>query len=209
MTGRKGRRLAVALSPRWPRWGGLLLASVATAAWSAALLGYMYFAGDEFAPHRVWMVVVLNGGILLLCVVFWVKAFVPWLLAGDAAVEISRAPVSPGQEVEYSILQGRDHSSIRRMEATIYCRRTRGRGMLEDVVALPLGAAAIEPGGRRAMIRGTVRIPDGPPSTVPYPGSGVIWLIEVRTTLGRAYVFKEEFPFEVAAAAGDEKPPAT
>lgn len=201
----KGRRLAVALPPKWPRWGSLGLGTITTAAYAGALLGYAYFSGEEYSPGRTAIYGVVAGGFTLVCIVGWVGTFLPWLLAGDTSVEISREPVSPGQQLDYYILQARDHSSIRRFESTLCCRRQKYHEPVENLVSVRLAAPELDPHGRRAIVRGVLQMPDGPPSSLPPDHIKVQWLIEVRVTFGK-YRFKEEFPLRVVAS--NEKPPA-
>lgn len=202
----KGRRLPVSLSPRWPRWGSLILGAVAGGSYFAVFLGFAWFAGDEYAPHRMVLVTAVCGGIGLLMLVLWVRALVRWSLMGETSVELSHEPVSPGETLAYDLLQGRDHSSIRRFEATLLCRRQKNRGLVETLVQRPLGPSEIVPGGWKAAIRGSLVLPDGPPTSEPPEGIRSSWLIEIRVTFARNIVFKEEYPFRVAP--GNAESPA-
>jgi hypothetical protein len=194
---RKGRRLAVALSPRWPRWGSLVLATVATGAYAAFLLGFFYFAGKEYAPHRAVLVTAVVGVFLLACIILWTREFIRWLLAGRTRVEVSREPVSPGQDLEVYILFERDYSSLRQFEATLCCRRQVLRYPVEELVALPLAAPEIDPRGRKAVVHGTVKVPDGPPTAQVSHELRVEWLIRIRAGFGSHAPFVEEFPLQV------------
>ena len=198
---RKGRRLAVALSPRWPRWGSLALGTFATGAYAGFLLGFYYFAGKDYEPHRAVLYTVVLGPILLACIFAWVREFIRWLNAGRAQVEVSREPVSPGQDWEYYVLVARDHSSIREFEAKLLCRRQVLRYPEEEVVALALPSPEMEVHGRQAVVRGTLRFPDGPASVVQSHELRVEWLIRIRVVYGNNAPFIEEFPLQVDATA--------
>ena len=194
---RKGRRLAVALSPRWPRWGSLALGTLTTGAYAGFLLGFFYFAGKEYEPHRAVLYAAVLGPILLACIFGWTREFIRWLNAGRAQVEISREPVSPGQEWEYYVLVARDHSSIREFEAKLLCRRQVLRYPVEEVVSVLLPAPEIAPHGRQAVVHGTLRFPDGPASAVVSHELTVEWLISIRVVFGNNAPFIEEFPLQV------------
>jgi len=194
---RKGRRLAVALSPRWPRWGSLALGTFVVAGFAAPLLGFFYFAGDEYNPFRAKIYSVVIGGFLLVCVVGWVREFVRWLLAGRSQVEVSREPASPGLDLEYYVLLTRDYSSIREFEARLLCRRQILRHPVEELVSVALAAPEMDPHGRKALSHGTLRFPDGPASAVVSHELTVEWLIRIRATFGNNAPFVEEFPLRV------------
>jgi hypothetical protein len=194
---RKGRRLAVALSPRWPRWGSLVLGTFVVIGFAAPLLGFFYFAGDEYDPFRAKLYSVVVGGFLLVCVVGWVREFVRWLLAGRAQVEVSLEPVSPGQDLEYYVFLSRDYSSMREFEARILCRRQILRHPVEELVSVVLAPPEIDPSGRKAISRGTLRFPDGPASAVVSHELTVEWVIRIRAIFGNNAPFIEEFPFRV------------
>jgi hypothetical protein len=196
---RKARRLAVALKPRWPRWGSLVLATISTGTFAAVLLSFYWFGGKDYAPHRAVLYGIVVGGFLLACIFGWTREFVRWLNAGRAQVEISREPVSPGQEWEYYVLVARDHSSIREFEARLLCRRQVLRYPVEEVVSVLLPAPEIEPHGRQAVVRGTLRFPDGPASVVQSHELRVEWLIRIRVVFEKTAPFIEEFPLRVVA----------
>ena len=202
MSRRKGRRLSVSLPPRWPRWGSVLLSTVVTATYLGVMLYVVAFT-DELI-HRKWSAVVIAGSIGLLCLVFWVRDTAIWLVAGDTVVELSKDPLLPGDSVDFFVLQERDHSWLRRMEARIVCRRQIHRGEIVEVASVPLGTAAPVDGRRtRAQLQGTVSIPaDAGPSVESEPLK-VRWSVEVRALFGARRTFLEDHPFTVK-----EKPPA-
>jgi hypothetical protein len=193
---KRGRRLAVPLPPRWPRWGSLVLSSFVTAAWLGIMLYFVAFT-DELI-HRKWIAVVINGSIGLLCLVFWVRDTAIWLIAGDTVVELSKAPVHPGESVDFFVLQERDHSWLRQMEARIVCRRQVNRGLIAETVTIPLGSATPVDGRRtRAQFQGTTSIPaDAEPSVESEPLK-VRWSVEVRAFFGLRRRFVQEHPFTV------------
>ena len=194
----KGRRLAVALPPRFPsRSLSLLFASVMTAAYLGPALYFIYGTGE--ALHRKQAVAVILGAFGLVCVVAWVREFLRWYLAGDTVVEVSASPVAPGQSLQCYVLQDRDHSWIRELKARVVCRRQIHRGILEEVISLPIEAAgAIEREGRRARAEGTVQIPQDAPATIESEPLKIRWSVEVRVVFGRTLVLVEDHPLIVA-----------
>jgi hypothetical protein len=194
---RKGRRLAVALRPRWPRWGSLVLATFVTGAFAAVLVSFFTFSGKEYAPPRAVLYGVVVGGFLLICVAGWAREFIRWLLAGRTDVEVSREPVSPGQDLEYYIVLARDYSTIRQFEASLLCRRQILRHPVEELISLPLAAPEIDPHGRKAVVHGSLRFPDGPASSVVSHELHVEWLIRIRAVFGSNAPFVEEYPLRV------------
>lgn len=189
------------LPPRWPRWGSLALSTVATSAYVGITLYFVAFT-DELI-HRKWMALAVVGSIGLLCLVFWVRDTVMWLIAGDTVVEFSKNPVHPGESVEFFVLQERDHSWLKQLDARIVCRRQVQRGLVKETVSLPLGTASPVDGRRtRAQLQGTATIPaDAEPSLESEPLK-VRWSVEVRAVFGPR-LFVEDHPFAVEA----ESPP--
>jgi hypothetical protein len=193
---RKGHRLAVSLPPRWPRWGSLLLSSAVTIFY----LGFMLFAiyGSHEEAHRVQMLTVLCGGIGLVCVVCWVRDLVRWVIAGDTIVEVSQNPAQPGQSLDFFVLQTRDHSRLRRLEARIVCRRQVHRAAIEEIHSLTLGTPEmLDRQGRRAQIQSSVELPADAPVSIESEPLKIRWCVEVRALFGRSLVFLEEHPFTV------------
>jgi len=200
---RKGRRLAVVLPSRWPRWGSVVLSTFVTVAYLGIMLYVVAFT-DELI-HRKWMAIAITGSIGLLCLVFWVRDTAVWLIAGDTTVEVSKDPVHPGESVDFFVLQERDHSWLRQVEARIVCRRQLQRGLIAEVASIPLGAAAPVDGPRsRAQLHGTATIPpDAEPSVESEPLK-IRWSVEVRALFGEKRKFLEDHPFTVK-----QKPPAS
>jgi hypothetical protein len=193
---RKGRRLAVSLPPRWPRWGSLVLSTFVTAAYLGIMLYAVAFT-DELI-HRKWMAIVILGSIGLLCMVFWVRDTAIWLVAGDTAVEVSKNPLLPGESVEFFVLQERDHSWLRQLDARIVCRRQIQRGLIKEVVSIPLGTAQALDGRRtRAQIQGTATIPADAEPSAETEALKVRWSVEVCALFGARRRFLEEHPFTV------------
>jgi hypothetical protein len=198
---RKGRRLADVLPPRWPRWGSLALSTFATSAYVGITLYFVAFT-DELI-HRKWMALAVGGSIGLLCLVFWVRDTVMWLIVGDTVVEFSKDSVHPGESVEFFVLQERDHSWLKQLDARIVCRRQVQRGIIAETVSLPLGTAMPVDGRRtRAQLQGTVAIPADAEPSLESEALKVRWSVEVRAFFGPRR-FVEDHPFVVK-----EKPPS-
>jgi hypothetical protein len=198
---RKGRRLAVVLPSRWPRWGSLVLSTIVTATYLGILVYFV--AGTDELIHRKWTFIVVLGSIGLLCLVFWVRDTAIWLIAGDTGVEFSKNPVQAGESVDFFVLQERDHSWLRQLDARIVCRRQVHRGVIDESASIPLGTAGRVDGRRtRAQFQGTATIPSEAEASIESEPLKVRWSVEIRASLGRSRVFLEEHPFTV-----NKKPP--
>jgi len=161
----------------------------------------LYFVrGTDEAIHRKWAMLAVVGSIGLLCLVFWVRDTAIWLIAGDTIVEVSRNPVAPGESVDFFVLQERDHSWLRRLNARIVCRRQVHRGPIDEVASIPIGTAGPVDGRRtRAQFQGTATIPADAEASVESEPLKVRWTVEVRALFGKARCFVEDHPFTVKA----------
>lgn len=202
---RKGKRLAVVLTPKWRRWWTVTLAVFNT----VSLVGFFvaFFYSKEAEPSRIKLVLTVFGLPLLACIWAFVRELSLSAILRETRVEIDHEPVAPGESVRIFALQTRDASRIRSLEVGVVCRRTRGRGAVEDVLTLPLAIAPpADPDGRRAQVEGTLVLPADAPVTSRVESPAIEWSVHLRVDFDGRRVYKVDYPFEVAPK---EKPPAS
>jgi len=196
----KGHRLAVSLPPRWPRWSSLLLSTLVTGFYVGIVYYFIY--GTQEAVHRKSMVALLCGSIGLFCAGYWALDLLRWVVAGDTIVEISRYPVPAGANLECFVLQARDHSRLRELQARIVCRRQVHRGEIQEIHALPLNSGEWKDReGRRFQIQCRVDLPPDAPASLETEPLKIRWCVEVKARFGPGFVFLEEHPLTVVASS--------
>ncbi|MBI3858136.1 MAG: hypothetical protein HY293_20840 [Planctomycetes bacterium] len=204
----KGRRLAVVLPLRWPRWSSFLFSTIVTFGFFVGIVILVYGSDDE--AHRKWTLAVVLGAFGLVCLPFWAYDFMRWLVAGDTVVEVSEQPALPGRPLDCFVQQARDHSWIRKLEARVVCRKQIHRGLIEETVSLPLGSAgAVDREGRKALLQGSLRIPDDAAASLESEPLKIRWSVEVRVTFGKNLVLTEDHPLRVGSVTSSSPPAPT